>query len=165
MNTWGFVLFTSLFPSVLAIIQGSVLASQYSLTTSTSLPFPKATLSSSDTQSSIVSDWSLSKGRIQDEADDLAFVLDPFTNSSSDPSSPVLQVTYPAGSYSHNTGGAQFENLWNTSDDSPFQSMILSALPPMVGCVNPDPSRLRGRLRQRLQLGQGRQVARLERRL
>ncbi|KAE9411479.1 hypothetical protein BT96DRAFT_1011285 [Gymnopus androsaceus JB14] len=129
MNTCTYrgLLLTLLVPSVLAI-QASVLASEYALAASTSLPFPTATLSSSDAQSSIISDWSLSKGSIQDQADDLAFVLDPFANSSStsssNSSSTVLQVTYPAGSYSHNTGGSQFVNLWNSS--SSFQSMVLS---------------------------------------
>ncbi|KAK7053270.1 hypothetical protein VNI00_003896 [Paramarasmius palmivorus] len=104
------------------------LSSQYSLTTSTSFPFPTATLSSSDAQSHIVSKWSLSKGRIQDGPQNLAFVSDPFLSSSSGTSSsgPVLQVTYPKGSYSHDTGGAQFENLWNATDGSTFQSMMIS---------------------------------------
>ncbi|KAJ3755238.1 hypothetical protein EV360DRAFT_50076 [Lentinula raphanica] len=104
----------------------ATLASQYSLSTSTSLPFPTATLSSSNSQSLIVSEWSLSKGRIQDQASDLAFVTNPFPENSTSSSSPVLQVTYPEGSYSHNTGGSQFENLWNTTDGSSFQSMLLS---------------------------------------
>ncbi|KAJ3989088.1 polysaccharide lyase family 14 protein [Lentinula detonsa] len=104
----------------------AALASQYSLSTSTSLPYPTATLSSSNSQSLIISQWSLSKGRIQDQASDLAFVANPFPEDSSNSSNPVLQVTYPAGSYSHNTGGSQFENLWNTTDGSSFQSMLLS---------------------------------------
>lgn len=117
--------FSLLFSSVLAFqASPAALASQYSLSTSTVLPFPTATLSSSDTQSLLISEWSLSKGHIQDEPNDLAFVIDPFSNSSS--SSPVLQVTYPAGSFSHGTGGSQFENLWNTSDGSHFQSMLLT---------------------------------------
>lgn len=109
----------------------ATLASQYSLTTSTSLPFPTATLSNQDTQSFITSGWSLSKGRIQDGASDLAFVQDPFPNSpapssSGSTSGPVLEVTYPQGSFSHQTGGAQFYSLWNTSDGSQFNSMLLS---------------------------------------
>jgi len=103
-------------------------AAQYSLTTSTSFPFPAATQTSSDTQSFIISRWSLSKGRIQDGGEDLAFVDDPFPNipvpGSSATSGPVLQVTYPAGSYSKDTGGAQFINLWNTS--TPLQSALVS---------------------------------------
>ncbi|KAJ4483411.1 hypothetical protein J3R30DRAFT_3284673 [Lentinula aciculospora] len=123
----GLVALFILFPSAHAIqASPAALASQYSLTTSTSLPFPTATLSSSNSQSIIVSEWSLSKGHIQDQASDLAFVEDPFPDRSSNSSSAVLQVTYPAGSYSHNTGGSQFENLWNTTDGSSFQSMLLS---------------------------------------
>ncbi|KIK67412.1 polysaccharide lyase family 14 protein [Collybiopsis luxurians FD-317 M1] len=125
----GFILLSFSLSFVLAIhASPEALASQFSLTTSTSLPFPTATLASSDSQSLIVSEWSLSKGRIQDKGEDLAFVTDPFPNSTSTSanSSSVLQVTYPAGSFSHNTGGAQFENLWNTTDGSSFQSMLLS---------------------------------------
>ncbi|PFH51485.1 polysaccharide lyase family 14 protein [Amanita thiersii Skay4041] len=109
------------------------LALAYSLTTSTSFPFPSATQSPQDTQSFIVSNWSLGKGRIQDGAENIAFVNDPFPNkppSSPVPESPftgpVLQVTYPQGSFSHETGGTQFYNLWNTSDGASFGSMMIS---------------------------------------
>ncbi|KAJ7170542.1 hypothetical protein C8R43DRAFT_979784 [Mycena crocata] len=107
------------------------LAAKYSLTTSTTLPFPTATQASSDAQTLLVSDWSLSKGRIQNGGDDLAFVADPFPDSpapgaTTNSTSPVLQVTYPAGSFSGDTGGSQFYNLWNTTESSGFQSMLLS---------------------------------------
>ncbi|KAF9268877.1 hypothetical protein L218DRAFT_892480 [Marasmius fiardii PR-910] len=101
----------------------NALASQYSLATSTSFPFPTSTLSSSDAQSHIVSKWSLAKGRTQDGSHNLAFVFDPLNATSG----PVLRVTYPRGSYSHDTGGVQFINFWNSSNDQkPFQSMMLS---------------------------------------
>src|SRR5258707_885385 len=77
-------------------------AAQFSLSTSTTIPFPKATLDNSDTQSFITSNWGLSKGRIQNGASNLLFVEDPFPNASSSNSSssgPVLQVQYPAGSF------------------------------------------------------------------
>lgn len=93
----------------------SAIASSYSLTTSTSLPFPTATLSSSSAESYMKSSWPLNDDKIDFGADDLSFVSDPFPDSSSDSNSPVLQVTYPAGSYSHGTGGAQFTALWNPS--------------------------------------------------
>lgn len=58
------------------------------------------------------------------------FVADPFPNSSifsgNNNTSPVLRVTYPQGSFNRQTGGAQFYNLWNSTDGSPFQSMMLS---------------------------------------
>lgn len=111
------------------LTSATALASQYSLTTSTSIPFPTATLSNSDAQSFIVSGWSLSKGRIQNGADDLEFVDDPFPNGAvtgTSSSGPVLQVTYPSGSFSHGTGGAQLFSLWNTTDRSQFDSMLLS---------------------------------------
>ncbi|KAK7057178.1 hypothetical protein R3P38DRAFT_2839757 [Favolaschia claudopus] len=106
------------------------LAAQFSLTTSTTFPFPTATATSSDTQALLSSDWGLRRGRLQNGGDDLSFVDDPFPNNpaagSSSSSGPVLQVTYPAGSFSGETGGAQFINLWNTSDSGGFQSMLLS---------------------------------------
>jgi hypothetical protein len=107
----------------------TAVAAQYTLTATTSLPFPTATQNSADTQSYIVQQWSLSKGRIQNGAKDLAFVSDPFPNSpvpggSGSTTGPVLEVTYPAGSYSVSTGGAQLYSLWNTS--TPLQSMLLS---------------------------------------
>ncbi len=137
--------FPSLFAlSALAIrsaaqqIPPASVASTYSLTTSTAFPYPSATQSTDDTQSFIVSQWSLSKGRIQNNPQNLAFVDDPFPNNpppvtdSSNYTSPVLQVTYPQGSYSDGaggtsgSGGAQFINLWNASDGSSFNSMLLS---------------------------------------
>jgi hypothetical protein len=109
------------------------LASMYALPTSTSLPFPTATLSSNDTETLLVSKWSLSKGHIQDGPQNLAFVNDPFPDKPpsgaqgvSSPSGPVLRVTYPEGSFSHDTGGAQFYSLWNTTDDSSFRTMMVS---------------------------------------
>lgn len=111
-------------------VSASDLASKLSLTTSTSMPFPTATLTSNATQNLISSKWGTSKGRIQNGATDLLFVDDPFPNSpapgSSASSGPVLQVTYPAGSFSHDTGGAQFYSLWNTTDGSTFNSVLLT---------------------------------------
>lgn len=108
------------------------LAAQYSLTTSTSLAFPTATQSTADTQALIVSNWSLGKGRIQDGPQNLAFVNDPFPNkppsvpASQNITGPVLETTYPAGSFSHDTGGAQWYNLWNTTDGSTFGTMLVT---------------------------------------
>jgi hypothetical protein len=109
-------------------------ARQYSLATSTSIPFPTATLSSPDAGNFIQDPsigWSLSKGRIQNLPNDIAFVADPFPNSPTpglapiNTSGPVLQVTYPAGSL-HDDGGTQLYSLWNTTDGSSFNSMLLS---------------------------------------
>lgn len=109
------------------------LAVQYSLTTSTSFPFPSATQATAGTQAFLVSDWSLGKGHIQNGPDNLAFVTDPFPNKPvtganpiSNTSGPVLEVTYPSGSFSSGTSGAQMYSLWNTSDGSTFGSMLLS---------------------------------------
>jgi len=107
------------------------LAAQFSLTTSTTLPFPTATGSSGDAQALLSSDWSLSKGRVQNGGGELAFVDDPFPKNpapvaTTSSTGPVLEVTYPAGSFSGDTGGAQFINLWNTTESGGFQSMLLT---------------------------------------
>jgi len=109
----------------------SAVAAQYTLGTSTTLPFPTSTQTSPDTQQLLVSQWGLNKARIQDGPDNLAFVQDPFPGKPpqgvSDPGSgPVLQVTYAEGSFSHDTGGTQFYSLWNTTDGSSFNSMMVS---------------------------------------
>ncbi|KAH9851331.1 hypothetical protein C2E23DRAFT_830340 [Lenzites betulinus] len=109
----------------------TTLASIYSLTTSTSIPFPTATLSNSDAQSFIVSGWSLSKGKIQQGESNIQFVKDPFPNdpapsSTTNSTGPVLQVTYPAGQVGSETSGMQLYSLWNTSDGSRFQSMLVT---------------------------------------
>ncbi|THH17880.1 hypothetical protein EW146_g3035 [Bondarzewia mesenterica] len=113
------------------IIPAVSVASQYSLATSTSIPYPKATLSNSDTQAYLTSNWGLSKGKIQNGASDLAFVSDPFPNNpvptaTENVTGPVLQVTYPKGSFKdNNSGGAQMYSLWNSSG-SAFESMMIS---------------------------------------
>lgn len=110
----------------------TAVAAQYNLATSTVLPWPTATLSSNDTQAHLVRTWGLNKEHIQDGPDNLQYVNDPFPNSQpagvsdSSTSGPVLQVTYKEGSFSHDTGGAQFYSLWNTSDGSQFNSMMVS---------------------------------------
>lgn len=102
----------------------ATLAEIYSLPTSTSLPFPTATIPAPQAQSWITAGaspdnlgWSLSKGRLQNGENNLAFVADPFPSASlvKDPdvsasnyADPVLQVTYPAGSYSNHTGGSAY---------------------------------------------------------
>lgn len=131
----GLALFFPVFFAVQAFSQATTpaasVASQYSLPTSTSLPFPQATLGNADTQSFLMSNWGLSRGRIQNGASNLVFVDDPFPNlpapgSSSNTSGPVLQVQYAAGSFeSVDSGGAQLYALWNSSG-SAFQSMLLS---------------------------------------
>lgn len=131
-----FILIFATFATPSAFANGvpaAELASRYGLATSTSFPFPSATQPSSSAQSLIVSQWSLGKGHIQEGKENLAFVPDPFPNkpapnsqSTTNPSNPVLQVTYEAGSFSHQTGGSQWYNLWNTTDASTFQTMIAS---------------------------------------
>ncbi|KXN90595.1 hypothetical protein AN958_03835 [Leucoagaricus sp. SymC.cos] len=114
----------------------SALAVQYGLATSTAFAFPSATLAAADTTNRIVSQWSLGKGHVQDGTTEISFVADPFPNSPptgdpsdttvNNPNATVLQVTYPQGSFSHESGGTQFYNLWNTTDGSNWGSMLLS---------------------------------------
>jgi hypothetical protein len=114
----------ALLPTALAADAAPSLASQYSLTTSTSFPFPTSTLASSDAQTFLKGGWGLAKDAIQQGGDRLEFVSDPFPSSGSSTNSSVLRVTYPAGSFSGGSGGAQFVNLWNGS--SPLNSMVLT---------------------------------------
>lgn len=110
-------------------------AQRFGLSTSTSLPFPQATLDTNSTQSYIASKWGLSKGRIQNGGSNLAFVNDPFPDGAPPGDSggfnasgaPVLQVQYPAGSFQDNdAGGAQFYAMWNSTSGTPFQSMMVT---------------------------------------
>lgn len=104
------------------------IAGQYSLTVSTSIPFPTATLSPTDTNSFLVNSWSLSNDRLQTRTQALAFVADPLPSSFAAPSvtnqpGPVLQVTYSKGSFG-DSDGSQFTSLFNGSIVP--QSMLLS---------------------------------------
>jgi hypothetical protein len=80
----------------------------------------------------MVAGWSLGKGAIQDNPGNLAFVADPFPTkpapvpSNENITGPVLRATYPQGSFSSETGGSQWYNLWNTTAGSKFQTMLVS---------------------------------------
>ncbi|KAI0769617.1 hypothetical protein BD413DRAFT_604760 [Trametes elegans] len=113
------------------IADPTALASLYSLATSTSIPFPTATLSNSEAQSFIVSGWSLSKGKIQQGGSNIAFVSDPFPDkpvptSTKNVTGPVLEVTYPQGKVGSEESGVQLFSLWNTTDGSTFNSMLVT---------------------------------------
>lgn len=108
------------------------IASQYSLSTSTSLPFPSATQSNSNTQKTLLDGWSIDRGKIQQGSANIEFVSDPFPNyhlpSSSSfpsPSGPVLRVTYTKGGYSSTGSGTQFYSLWNSTGDA-FRTALLT---------------------------------------
>lgn len=98
------------------------LAAQYTLTASTTYAFPTPS-ATADAGTFLVQDWGLSQGRVQRNPQNLAFVPDPFSPTPN-ASASVLSVTYPAGSYSHGTGGAQFFALFNGSESQ--QAMLLS---------------------------------------
>ena len=114
------------------------IAAQLVLTTSTVLPFPSQTMSSADTNSYLKEKWAL-QGGVSFGEDRLAFVSDPVSGGSSSGSgsesssgsdsgsksgSSVLSVEYPAGSYSHGTGGAQFYSTFGEKEG--FEAMLLS---------------------------------------
>lgn len=127
------LIFFSLFHIAQATqIAAAAAAAQFGLATSTTLPFPSSTQSSTDAQNLLVSQWGLNKARIQDGPENIAFVADPFPDkpaggvSTTNTSGPVMQITYPEGSFSHDTGGVQFYSLWNTTDGSSFNSMMVS---------------------------------------
>lgn len=108
------------------------IASKYFLSTSTSLPFPSSTQSNDNGQNTILQEWSISQGRIQQGAKNIAFVSDPFPNyrlpssaSFPSPSGPVLQVTYPKGGSGSSGSGVQFYSLWN-STGATFKTMLLT---------------------------------------
>jgi hypothetical protein len=73
---------------------------------------------------------SCSKGRIQNSAQDLSFVDDPFpsskppSDSSATSSGPVLKVDYPVNGFGPMASGTQLYSLFNGSE--PFQSMLLT---------------------------------------
>ncbi|KDR75891.1 hypothetical protein GALMADRAFT_69077 [Galerina marginata CBS 339.88] len=136
MYSYLFPLLPALFHPAFAASQiaPEAVAQQYNLATSTTLAWPAATQATNDTQKHLVATWGLNKNHIQDGPDNLAFVEDPFpnaqpagvANTAALPSSPVLRVTYNEGSFSHDTGGAQFYSLWNSTDGSSFNSMMVS---------------------------------------
>jgi len=108
------------------------IASRYSLSTSTSLPFPSSTQSNSNAQKILLQGWSIYQGRIQQGTENVAFVSDPWPNyrlptsdSFPSPSGPVLRVTYPKGGFSSSGSGAQFYSLWN-STGATFKTMLLT---------------------------------------
>lgn len=95
------------------------IAASLGLTTSTALPFPSQTMAASDAWSYISDNWNVQSSGTFGKTD-VGFVNDPTSDSSS--TSPVFAATYPAGSYSHGTGGAQF---YSTFGDG-FEAMLLS---------------------------------------
>jgi hypothetical protein len=98
----------------LTLAQSSPLASSLGFTsTPSTLPFPASSLASNYTATSnnntakyIKREWDLYRDRIPFGAEGLQFVVDPVEGSGED--GLVLSVDYPAGSYSHATGGVQF---------------------------------------------------------
>lgn len=128
---FALTLFALTFAVPFSLCADADIAAQNRLSTSTSLPFPSATMVSADTDAFIKSKWSLASTGIDIKPDDLAFVQDPFPSSGASgtagntSSSFVLQATYPAGSYSHGTGGSQFYAQFGGAPAG-FEAMLLS---------------------------------------
>ena len=105
------------------------IAAQYKLSLTNVLPFPSYGLTADNAITFIQNDWSLARGRLDGSPNannptPVAFVTDPFPTSTNEP---VLQVNYPAGSYSHNTGGAQFYSVFPSANTTlHLKSMLLS---------------------------------------
>lgn len=133
----GALLLATLLSPLLGVHAGAFtippdIASQYSLSTSTSLPFPSSTQSSGNAQKTILQGWNINQGRIQQGVGNMAFVSDPFPDhqlpssaSFPSPSGPVLQVTYPKGGFGSSASGAQFYSLWN-STGAAFKTVLLT---------------------------------------
>lgn len=106
-----------LIPLSLAQSSSSLASSLGFTSTPSTLPFPAASLASNYTAASnnntakyIKREWDLYRDRIQFGAEGLQFVADPVQGNGQDGGAEglVLSVDYPAGSYSHATGGVQF---------------------------------------------------------
>ncbi|KAF9520314.1 polysaccharide lyase family 14 protein [Hydnum rufescens UP504] len=104
-------------------VSPGAIASQYQLGSSTSLPFPTATLSATAASSYLgTSGWQITKNGSISQKDDVSFANDPFATSNS---APVFTVDYPTGSYSEGTGGTEFSTYFNNSG-TPFGTVLLS---------------------------------------
>ncbi|KAG8926391.1 hypothetical protein FRC00_002946 [Tulasnella sp. 408] len=104
--------------------------------TTTVLEFPSAPLNNTAAPAWVLGTPSWGVKRINDNPQDITFVADPFPNKSpnvfntgaspSNTSATVLAVNYPQGSFSHDTGGAQFNNFFDPTGSAGYQSMIVS---------------------------------------
>jgi hypothetical protein len=108
------------------------LAAQFSLSTSTSIPFPTATLATADDARAFLQrEWPLQTGRKKEREANIDFVNDPFPGSptpgstKSNASGPVLRVSYPANTFSANpNSGVEVLTHWDA--EKPFLTMMLT---------------------------------------
>jgi Polysaccharide lyase 14 len=125
-------------------VSPGAIASQYQLGSSTSLPFPTATLSATAASSYLgTSGWQITKnGKTKhtlpltfclayegihnvgsvSQKNDVSFANDPFATSNP---APVFTVDYPTGSYSDGTGGTEFSTYFNNTG-TPFGTVLVS---------------------------------------
>jgi len=113
------------------------LAANYNLTTTIALDFPPLPITNGSAAGFILASSTWNVPSILYNAGDLSFVADPFPSASpntqnsaaspSNSSATVLAVNYPQGSYSHNTGGIQFNNFFGgVNDETDYQSMMVT---------------------------------------
>ncbi|KAG8901125.1 hypothetical protein FRB99_005557 [Tulasnella sp. 403] len=112
------------------------LAASYNLTSTSALVFPPSPIDNTGAANYIVNNSNWNVPRITENPQDVAFVADPFPNASpnvqnsnaspSNASATVLQVNYPQGSFSHDTGGVQFSNIYDESGTAGYQTMVLT---------------------------------------
>ncbi|KIO34226.1 hypothetical protein M407DRAFT_240797 [Tulasnella calospora MUT 4182] len=112
------------------------LATAYGMQTTTVWEFPPSPLNNTAAPTYVTDTPSWGVKRITENGQDLTFVADPFPNKSpnvintgaspSNTSATVLAVNYPQGSFSHDTGGVQFNNIFDSTGSAGYQSMILS---------------------------------------
>ncbi|KAG8950010.1 hypothetical protein FRC04_008089 [Tulasnella sp. 424] len=117
-------------------VSPQALATAYGMTTTTVLEFPQSPLNNSAAPFYVTDTDSWGVKRITENGQDLTFVADPFPNKSpntintgatpSNASATVLAVNYPQGSFSHDTGGVQFNSVFDSTGSAGYQSMILS---------------------------------------
>jgi hypothetical protein len=128
-------MFLSAYPLFILLCQSHVrsvnaqspaqLASDFELTTSTSLPFPASTQATAPAVDFVRHKWNLNP-HIRDGLADIAFVNDPFPSTSVSPPEPVLQVTYQNGTYTPDDA-LQLYSQWDTPDaTTQFQTVLLT---------------------------------------
>jgi len=118
-----------------SILTAQELAAAYGLTSTQVLSTPPSTIGQPDAANYITSNWSLASKKISNNPQNIQFVADPFPNSPpsssnsdaspSNTSATVMGVMYPQGSYSHDTGGTQFNQLFADGSGS-YESMLLT---------------------------------------
>ena len=112
------------------------LADTFGLTATSAWAFPPSPIDNSSAANYVTTTPSWGVSRIIENGQDLSFIADPFPqsnpnvqNSAASPSNvsaTVMAVNYPAGSFSHGTGGVQFDNTFDSTGTAGYQTMVVS---------------------------------------